>query len=253
MFGNLNNLNSLGGLGTGRGQVSGNPIPSTLPKLWFDASTLLLSDNTPVDTWVDQSGNGYNATATLTARPLLKTSVLNGKNVVRFDGINDFMTCGNAYAWGTSMSFVVVFKFITTTTAFQQIISKSDGGFGGLELRQNVTNDVIQWTNSTFSLTSGAGNFTSFGIHVVTFLNQSPWTGQIFKNGATNLGSNNWSAPGASNSSQSILLGARVVASPALFANMDLAEIIVYDRVITTQERDSIENYLGLKYGITVT
>jgi hypothetical protein len=33
----------------------------------------------------------------------------------------------------------------------------------------------------------------------------------------------------------------------------DLAEIIVYARVLTDQERGQVEDYLGKKYGVTIT
>lgn len=239
------------GIGVGLGGEVGasNPIPASAPKLWFDASTLELSDGTAVDTWTDSSGNGYDATATLTTRPLLKTNIVNGKNVVRFDGSNDYMTCGNAYAWGTDLTFVVVFKF-NAVVNFQQIISKSTGGAGGMELRRNVGNDLLQFTDNVASTISGTANLDAFHIHVCQF-NNTTFSNGYFKDGATNNGSNTFAAP-MSDKSTSILLGARNVGTPALFANMDLAEIVVYDRVITTTERDAIEVYLGSKYGITV-
>lgn len=54
-------------------------------------ATTQCGDGDPVYTWVDRSGNARNLTqATLSLRPTLR--LVSGKWVVRFDGVDDFMT-----------------------------------------------------------------------------------------------------------------------------------------------------------------
>lgn len=61
-------------------------------ELHFDARDLALSDGETVVSWPDKSGNERDVKqAFLSLRPLLKTGILNGKPVVRFDGENDFL------------------------------------------------------------------------------------------------------------------------------------------------------------------
>lgn len=61
-------------------------------KGWYDASTLTGADGSAVSQWLDSSGNEANMfQSTTAAQPSLQTAELNGKNVVRFDGIDDFM------------------------------------------------------------------------------------------------------------------------------------------------------------------
>src|SRR5439155_17313853 len=60
-------------------------------KLWLKADALALNNNDPVSTWTDSSGNGNSPTSSGTKRPTYKTNVLNGKPVVRFDGIDDHL------------------------------------------------------------------------------------------------------------------------------------------------------------------
>ncbi|MFM6272695.1 MAG: hypothetical protein ACKPFA_40420, partial [Dolichospermum sp.] len=62
--------------------------------LWLDAadsSTITLNGST-VSQWNDKSGNGRNAIqATATNQPAYTANGLNGKPVLTFDGINDFL------------------------------------------------------------------------------------------------------------------------------------------------------------------
>lgn len=61
-------------------------------KAWYDASTLTGADGSSVSTWLDSSGNEANMfQSTTAAQPTLQTNELNGRNVVRFDGVDDFM------------------------------------------------------------------------------------------------------------------------------------------------------------------
>lgn len=59
---------------------------------WWKADSLSLSDGDPISTWTDSSGNGKDATATLTTRPLYKTNIFGSMPAVRFDGSNDFFS-----------------------------------------------------------------------------------------------------------------------------------------------------------------
>ena len=61
--------------------------PSTITgcKLWLKADSLALSDGAAVSTWPDSSGLSNDATqATAGNKPIYKTSIVNGKPVVRF-------------------------------------------------------------------------------------------------------------------------------------------------------------------------
>lgn len=61
-------------------------------KAWYDASTLTGADGSSVSAWLDQSGNeAHMYQSTSAAQPTLQTNELNGRNVVRFDGVDDFL------------------------------------------------------------------------------------------------------------------------------------------------------------------
>lgn len=62
-------------------------------KAWYDASILTGADGSSVGAWLDQSGNeAHMYQSTSAAQPTLQTNELNGQNVVRFDGVDDFLS-----------------------------------------------------------------------------------------------------------------------------------------------------------------
>jgi hypothetical protein len=90
--------------------VSGfDPSDITGLKGWYDASQLALVDGAPVNPWPDLSGtnHGLSATDGPTHAPLYKTNVLNGRPVVRFDGVDDVVRVTNVVAVPFQHFFVV--------------------------------------------------------------------------------------------------------------------------------------------------
>lgn len=60
---------------------------------WLKADQITgLIDNDPVSTWEDQSGNSLDVTGAGATRPLYRANIINGLPIVRFDGVDDFMT-----------------------------------------------------------------------------------------------------------------------------------------------------------------
>ena len=86
-------------LGSGRGRrvVSGGGLEALAPNeiaglaAWWKADALSLSNNDPVGTWLDSSGNSHPLAGFTTARPLYKTNVQNSLPGVLFDGVNDLL------------------------------------------------------------------------------------------------------------------------------------------------------------------
>src|SRR3990167_9701390 len=95
------------GSGLRRGLLGGfsyaEQILATSPALFLDAGLSLKwqestrttpagTDADPIGAWDDLSGNGRNVLqATNGLRPLLKLAIQNGKPIVRFDGLDDYL------------------------------------------------------------------------------------------------------------------------------------------------------------------
>lgn len=135
------------GLGISPTQPYGVAVPAFTPasisglQLWLDASdastlftdsagtTAATADGDPVGCWKDKSGNDYHATQTDgTFKPLRKNAIQNAKNIIRFDGTNDCLVCGNVINLvDSSLAAFVAFKM---TSSDGQIIGKSHAGAG---------------------------------------------------------------------------------------------------------------------------
>src|SRR3990167_3932393 len=77
-------------------------------QLWLKADAITgLNDGDSVTTWTDSSGNSNDATQSTAAnKPIYKTSIINSKPVLRFDGSNDQMNVPALS--GTAMSIITV-------------------------------------------------------------------------------------------------------------------------------------------------
>jgi hypothetical protein len=91
---------------------------------WWDADNLGYADATPIDNasakWTDRSGNSNHLIqATVANRPQLKTSIINSKKIVRFDGSaspnNDKLAFTSTINPGTGDYTVIVVGLYTIT------------------------------------------------------------------------------------------------------------------------------------------
>jgi hypothetical protein len=117
----------------GGGAAAFSPTDIAGLKLWLDASQITgLNDGDAVATWSDVSGNGRDFTqGTASARPIYKTAILNGKPVVRFDGIDDKLSRANFITTGVGTTFAVA-RRSGGSAGVQEIIGLgSSGGFTG--------------------------------------------------------------------------------------------------------------------------
>ena len=227
--------------------------------LWLDgadASTLydatsggsLVAADGGIARWQDKSGNARHVTqATSGNRPLRKTLIQNGRDVVRFDGTNDLLE-STFTAYGTSWCVLVVAKqtnSATVTAMFIACTSKSSGSplnpmfsnNGGVfyaECRDNAGNNpygqIASPANNTWTLYGGTRSSS-----VLT----------VYKDGTAGT---QVSATAGTTTTTVTTVGARYpgTTSPSGFLNGDIAEIVVCsssDRVIT-------EGYLAHKWGL---
>lgn len=218
----------------------------TITKLiaWYKAD-LGVSYNASglVDTWIDQSNSGNNVVQTTAGRlPTYNAStagVLNGKPYVVFDGSNDVLFC-NASDVVTSRSYIVVYQLVATPAAGSALGICALGEaifyletYAGLYRHVNV--------NPTSMAVS-----TDIKKHVLNgvFNARTSNTGRL-DNGsfvtAENAGGNTVSF---------IALGNGGSTSTGRYSNVQIAEFMLFDKVLTTAEFDRANEYLNWKYKI---
>ena len=226
---------------------------STNVELWLDAndsSTITLNGST-VSQWDDKSGNNYHISqATASNQPAYVTSVLNSKNIVRFDGVNDIMSNASAQpvAGSASRTIFYVFSCNTTFTGWQYeyglyfgLASPVDGGVIAIsqELAVRVSNGYRIFNQSNDDGSHAVISAVQDGTNVS---NYSMW-----KNG------NALSATSTLSKELNIGAGIHVGAHPQIsnWLDGDIAEVIVYSSALSTSDRESVESYLSNKWGIT--
>lgn len=217
---------------TDSAQESVQPTSVSNLYYWFKADALSLNDGDAVTTWTDSSGSARNATqATASAKPTFKTSILNGKPVVRFDG-GDSLATASATLTQPFTTFIVTrasvvknqIRFLMGSNYIYNDTTSGASLYGG-GTAFTFTSNVLQW-NVWDYVSSGASSD-------VTVNGGTPTTG--------NPGSTGMSGTAAR-------IGDHT--SGGFGLEGDIAEIIVYTAALSSADREKIRRYLSEKYGI---
>lgn len=221
--------------GGGGGSFSPTDISGCV--LWLPADHIVgLSDGDPVAQWDDESGNGYNATqSTGSAKPTYKTGQQNGLPAVQFDG-GDTLTTAAVTLSQPYTIFVVCSE--TSGSTNQNIIADKTN----IEATVFITsNNLSLYAGSTISQSGGSSAW------LVGAAIGNGASSNVFRNGSSVASGN----PGTQGYSTGFIIGA--FRGPVDWFHGYIAEIICYDSSLSTGNREAVENYLGAKYGITIT
>lgn len=210
--------------------------------LWLDATAISgLVDGDPVATWSDLSGNGNHATqATAGLRPLYKTSILNGRPVVRFDGAGDYLAVFFTLAQPEAIFLVGQWR----APSDGQTLFDGNGA--------NTMRVLANGVTPVYRMLASGGDFTTSTpvttgtFQVIYALFSGSSSALRINGGSADVGNAGFGAGGG------IVLGA--LGDPgSLSSAVDLAEVILYNREPSNAERQRVERYLSRKYGITVS
>ncbi len=243
------------------------PTQLTGLKLWYAPRTLGLTDGTAISTNTDRSGNGWDATATTTARPTFKTNIVNGLAIARYDGSANGMGVA-AGALGitnnvASCTMVSIFSTTSIAAVVQAIFTVSIGG-GGTVARtsQNINRSAGKAelrgkrtdAEGSTSVTGSASLSTST---FYIFVGQVSWTTNVIKgylNGGTADISGAWLSSGntAATDSTNIKLGVSNTGAASFFSG-DLGDQLMYVPALSLSDLNLLGAYLGTTYGLTWT
>jgi hypothetical protein len=217
--------------------------------VYTDAGTTLAVDGESIQQWSDQSGNVSNASqTTATNKPILKTSIINGHSVIRFDGSNDWIGITKNFP-ETNYSFFIVFKTISSDGdgALATVTDPVSAAAGSHDRNFGLTADKMThrlWSEQT--ITSGA-SFNDDAAHIA-YINVKSGVGQTLYVDGTSVASGNKGASDFNWESGMVLGGHNALG----YLNCDIAEIIFYNVCLNTSTQKIIENYLASKYAITI-
>ncbi|MEI7597401.1 MAG: PKD domain-containing protein [Bacteroidota bacterium] len=218
-------------------------------QLWLRADTNLTFNGTTISAWKDCSGNNLSFTqASASSQPIQTLNKINGKAVITFDGINDFLSGGNVLNFGTN-SYTV---FIVGKNKVGLYIGKRSGP------GQRCYIDYIS-SNQFRSVFETPTNYTLYmpypnhiyydkiycNINRDNFIHSFTLNDSLLKTGGTNA--YNYNAP------VRCLIGARNNdpdngQEAGSYLNGEIAEIIVFFKNLTPAELNNINSYIRSKY-----
>jgi len=214
--------------------------------MWLkcDAGITLVSSE--VDVWADQSGNGNNATAVSSLlRPDYSTT-LNGKTVLSFaNNANMTLTSSvaNTLTAAGNYSLFIVSRS-TNTGAIQYIMSGVINTNNRFALGLTATN-LPSFTYRNGASGTGksfvAGTTTSWNIQTCKL---SPHTYYVGTTAATSTSTVNNADPG----SVRAYLGSNTNAANLMTG--DVAEIVLYNSLLSAADELKVYNYLKAKYAL---
>jgi hypothetical protein len=223
---------------------------SLSPALWLDASdasTLydaatggsLVAADGAVARWEDKSGNSKHATqGTGSFQPVRKTAILNGLDIIRFDGIDNLLTTSQILSAQPATAFAVV-KTTKNDSPTLGASSESTGGASiGVCARRGSGTHILYCgavlASGTFpntpTILTNMINGVSSAIYNCGSLITSGDCGTRYDIRAVG---HNFNAGGG----------------PSYFGG-DIAEILVFPTPLSTPNRQAVERYLNAKWAI---
>lgn len=203
--------------------------------------------------WSDYSGHKNNALqATVANQPITDASGINFNYSLRFDGANDFLDINTTRIHPDSATIFVAGSGSGFAAVRDLVSSGAVGSAQGMEFRLSSASGGLQWLENAASviglagakpyvqnrpyvfsgtqnnLANGVKLYQNYGFDIQGTINLSPLTANL------------------------VSIGSRTIAARGLFWQGNISEVIVYDRVLPDAERQLVESYLGLKYGITL-
>ncbi len=232
----------------GNSMLIGQPGLVGGAKLLLDASDLntITASGGNTTKWSDKSGNGYDFNASSTARPTTGSNTKNSRNVLTFDGTANTLT-GPSGLYGISAGPNTLFTVAATADASvsQRIICGSISGLGQFSMGHNSPDNYSFINNSLAVGVDKAGNtLTNYNIAAATRSGTS-------RSLAINNGTAATNTTASDGTATEFFIGSRNAAFN--FYKGNIAEIVLYDRLLSAIEILRIVKYLSMKWGITIS
>ncbi len=234
------------------------------PAAWVGAQYITgLSNDNAVATWSDISGNARHFTQGTAARqPIYKTNIRNGKPVVRFTAANThWMSVATSTALfkylhdGTGCTLFFVGK-LNATNANYTFMDNCDGGsanvgmfFYGTATAKNYLFIARGVAGNITILNETTSSDTNYNIHCIRHATAQTNDFQYRINNDGKLDLNYTNTPSTANATRNLRIGGVETTNPL---DGDIAEIIMFNKLLTDDERLTVHRYLSQQWGITL-
>ncbi len=223
-----------------------SPIPATNLVVHLDADQGIISSGDTVNTWSDLSGLGHHATQTGTNRPQVIDSTFGTHRGIHFDGTLNYLTLPTSADLGIQSHDYEVFIVAKSSSAATMFLLGSTG-VEQYEIHLNGS------AGARFIPTVTGGQYFDKGA-LGDYTNDEP---HLFNARATDTYGSitvDRSAGDVKNiTAQSAYVGnlrLGIRSGDGLPFIGDIAEVIIYNKVLSDAERAKVEEYLMSKYAI---
>ncbi len=242
------------------GTSSGNPPPE-LEINWTVGGAgggQAVNNGDPVGQWLDQSTDSNDATRTYGVDATLQTAQVNSRDAVRFSGNSILRAPLSPAISGDGITAFAVMKPDSTTPSSGRFVTAmhssesldySTVDSAILFLRYGSGSDLAQYYNNTYGETLSGAVDNTWSVYSSRI--SEDYSERLLENGVDNI--SNLISTVNYDLNEIFIGGARANSSGSNYSTFDLAELIVYDDDLVCSEMQAVENYLGLKYNITIT
>jgi hypothetical protein len=179
--------------------------------------------------------------------PQLIANALNTKPVISFDGSTNYGSFPISLGDNTSRTIFIVGKYNNINRGQEGFIALGFSGNWdlGYVFRDNASQQTNYYVNYENAVQAAAPQSTSVANYHIAIINHSLGSD-------SNMGINGVFGDNATLDLTSINEGLIAVrnTNPDEYASINIAEIIIYNRALTTPERQKVEAYLNTKYAI---
>jgi hypothetical protein len=194
------------------------------------------ANGTTISTWVDKSGNSKNMTV-YAGTPVFNTT----PSRITFNGSTSLIN-----TTFTSQIFTLFIVYLQTTAAGPVYTTSTTQEYSGFWPNEGGTTFFTRVDNNSWYTQASTLPINTRRILVIQYTaagagaNMFVWADGTLNISTTSLGARTIT---------SLLLGHRPTGNNFLFGNYN--EVIQYDSVLTTTQRQTIEGYLARKWGLT--
>lgn len=225
---------------------------SLSPALW-------LSDTgSSAGTWPDISGNGRDATqSTAASQPAIITNALNGRQVRRFDGSDDWLSVDSLSSFfngdDTPISLICCASSAGSSSLKAILSSGNSSGVEYFNWFGQNADEITRFDRRSIlsNDTSNTGGSSWTSISIVSYVFSGTQI-NAFLNGSSTISAGSANTGTFGNNTNRVSVGALVRSSTALFWPGDIAEILVFPTALSTENRQSVERYLSNKWNIAL-
>lgn len=264
----INNQVMGGGI-IGGVSVMGGPAPFVPTDisgniLWLRGDIGITQTSGNISAWTDQSGNGNDATQATSLNQPTYTTNINSQKTLTFDGANSFMNLPSFAILGAK-TIVTVVRLAATPSVFASVLTLKDTA-------GTLSEQTLFASSAGYQLVSYVVDMTAFGETSVGYfpispeIDSNPHSYLVTYNGIT-VAPGNFTAQFDSTDeavvnsgafarapSDSASIGARVgVGGNTFYFQGDIAEIIVYNNVISSGDQIKLNTYLESRYNLAWT